>query len=115
MTIKEINVAKLGAILQAADGFLQAAQAAFGIQFTNFQLLKTHYPNLGIDYEYCILLSFQKTSDLPNIRDIDSFFSLSKIAGYENFKAETQIEANFKPQVGIQGIFQIDKITRIAL
>lgn len=115
MTIKEINVAKLGAVLQAADGFLQAAQVAFGIEFTNFQTLKTHYPNLGIDYEYVILLSFKKTSHLPELRDIDKFFSLSKIAGYDNFKAHTNIEANFKPQMGIQGNFQIDRITRIAL
>lgn len=113
MTIKEINVAKLGAILQAADGFLQAVQVAFGIKFTNFQLIKSQY--VGINFDYALLLSFQKTSDLPELRDIDSFFSLSKIAGYENLKAETEIEANFKPQVGIQGNFHIHRITRIAL
>jgi hypothetical protein len=113
MTIKEINVAKLGAILQAADGFLQAAQVAFGIKFTNFQLIKSQY--VGINFDYALLLSFEKTSNLPELSEIDSFFDLLKISGYENFIAETEIEANFKPQVGIQGNFHIHRITRIAL
>lgn len=63
MTIKQINIGKLGLCISAVNNFLEKIAQEFHLQFYHFELLKSTYM-YGDDY--CVLVSFKITNFPPN-------------------------------------------------
>lgn len=63
MTIKQINIAKLGLCISAVNNFLEKLTKEFHLEFYHFEMLKSTYRH-GDDYY--VLVSFKIANFLPN-------------------------------------------------